>query len=525
MMEALTPFVARTDLSAHEPRRDPQPVSSQAWLMPLLVWSILPGLFAPLLALMLARPAHAQTQTQEQAVPRRTVQKSAGVPPLPDLALDRFPPASRAAIQPALDAARRATNDQAIVGRLGMTLQAWEQWEAAHATFLRARGLAGDRFRWAYLDAIVLQRLGRPEEAAAALKAALAARPDYLPARAKLAEALFDAGQADASARAFSALLKEPAAEPAAQFGLGRIAAAAGRHEEAIAHLQRAIALFPEYGAAHYALARSARALGRVDEAQQALKGHQAFGARWPGLPDPVLADVAALRSDARAALQRGRKLADAGEVTEAIAAYEEALTLDQPLQSQASAQAHAGLVSLYGRAKDWTRAETHYRAAIAFGAELEEAHYNYGVLLGLQDRWDESAAAYRQVLAINPRHPQAHNNLGHVLERSRAFDEAAAEYRRALEASPDFRLARFNLGRMLIALKRPQEAIAQLERLTQPRDAEAAPYLFALATAYIHTGQQDQGRKWASEARRLALEHGQQALAAAIDRELSRLK
>ena len=55
--------------------------------------------------------------------------------------------------------------------------------------------------------------------------------------------------------------------------------------------------------------------------------------------------------------------LADAGDVDWAIAAHEEALTRDPGL-----AQAHANLVSLYGRKRDWNQAEAHYRAAIALG-------------------------------------------------------------------------------------------------------------------------------------------------------------
>ena len=116
----------------------------------------------------------------------------------------------------------------------------------------------------------------------------------------KLAEALLEAGDLDESQRLFEALVREPAAEPAAEFGLGRIAAAEGRHDAAVAHLQRAVALFPEWGAAHYALALSYRALGRRDEAQRALERHAQYGARWPALEDPVLAAVTALRDDAR---------------------------------------------------------------------------------------------------------------------------------------------------------------------------------------------------------------------------------
>jgi tetratricopeptide (TPR) repeat protein len=477
------------------------------------------------------------------------------LPSLPVVALEEFPDASRAALQPAFERARRAPDDELSVGQLAMTLHAWEQWDAAHAAYQRAIGLAhaaargdeqarGQAWKWKYLDAVVLQRLARPNDAANVLRSRL--RPpgaavetpavvSYLPAKVKLAEALFDGGEVEESARLYGELVKEPAVEPIAELGLGRVAAAAGRPEEAARHFARAIALFPEFGAAYYGLARSARALGKTEESQRALERHQQFGARWPALDDPLLAEVAALRTDARASLQRGMKLAEAGDVPGAIAAHEAALTAlaassASPASSASSAsalsaaQAHVELITLYGRLSDWTKAEEHYRAAVTLGADLEEAHYNYGVLLGLQDRRDEAAAAYRRALDVNPLNPQARNNLGQLLERDRKYQDATAEYQRVVDVMPTFRLARFNLGRMLIALGRPQDAAIQLEHLTEPRDAETPRYLFALATAKIRAGQRDDGVKWAHEAKRLAVEHGQHDLAASIERDLAAL-
>jgi tetratricopeptide (TPR) repeat protein len=438
------------------------------------------------------------------------------LPPLPVVALDQFPEASRAALRPAFERANRAPGDEGAVGQLAMTLHAWEQWEPAHAAYQRAIGLSNDgrdAWRWKYLDAVVLQRLARPNDAANVFRSGTG---DYLPAKAKLAEALFDSGALEESARIYGELVKEPAAEPIAEFGLGRVAAAAGRHEEAARHFARAIELFPEFGASYYALARSMRALGKIDESQRALERHQQFGARWPALDDPLLAEIVAIRTDARAALQRGMKLAEAGDVAGAIASHEAALA------GSSAAQAHVELITLYGRLKNWAKAEQHYRAAVALGSDLEAAHYNYGVLLGLQDRRAEAAAAYRLALDVNPLNPQARNNLGQLFERDRKYEDAAVEYRQAVEVMPTFRLARFNLGRMLIALGRPRDAVVQLERLTEPRDAETPRYLFALATAKIHAGQRDEGVKWANEAKQLAAELGQQALAAAIERELA---
>jgi tetratricopeptide (TPR) repeat protein len=440
-------------------------------------------------------------------------------PPLPTLALDTYPPAAREAIARAHHDATARASDAEATGTLGRVLHAWEQWDAAHDAYRRAQALAPRTFEWPYLDAVVLQRLARPADAAAELRQALAITPDYLAARVKLAEALLDAGQLEESRQLFSAI-KDLEAEPSVELGLGRIEAAQGHHDAAIAHLQRAISLYPEFGAAYYALALSYRATGKRDEARAALAQHAQFGARWPAVADPVLATVTALRDDAGALLQRGVKLAGSGDLDGAIAAHEAALKIDPSL-----AQAHANLVSLYGRQRNWAMAEEHYRAVVALGVNVADTHYDYGVLLALQERWDDAAQAYRRAIELNPLHAQAHNNLGQILERTRQFDEAAAEYRRAIESQPTLRLARFNLGRMLIAMGRADEAVSELQKLTEPRDAEAPKYLFALSAAYMRGGHKDEGVKWATEARDLARHYGDTALADAIDRNLATIK
>jgi protein O-GlcNAc transferase len=441
-------------------------------------------------------------------------------PDLPALALDHYPPAAREALSRAHREAAERPADAEAAGALGRVLHAWELWDAARQAYARAHALARDTFDWLYLDAVVLQRLARHHDAATRLRQALDVRPDYLPARLRLAEALFDAGEIADSRPLFEALVGEPSVEPAAQVGLGRIAAVEGRHEDAVQHFERAVALFPELGAAHYGLARSYRTLRRTADAERALADHGRFGARWPRLDDPVLSVVTAQREDARALLQRAVALAEQDDIEGSIAGHLAALDADPTL-----GQAHANLVSLLGQVQRWDEAERHYRAAIAQGADIADAHYDYGIILSLQERWDDAEAAYRRALGANPLHAPARNNLGQTLERRQAFAEALAEYRHAVEAQPSFRLARFNLGRMLIALGEPRRAIDELEKLQQPRDAETPRYLFGLATAHIRAGDRDRGLAIAIEAQQLATELGQTELAAAIGREIARLQ
>ena len=442
------------------------------------------------------------------------------LPSLPDIALETFPSDARTALEAALAEARRNPRDAAAAGRLGITLQAWEQWEAAHLAYQRAQVLAPTSADWQYLDGMVLQRLVRPAEAAVAFQQALRLTPGLLPARARMAEVLFDAGDLDASARAYEALATQPAAAPVGELGLGRVAARQGRPADAVTHFERAIALFPQFGEAYYGLAQSLRALGRRDEARAALEQHRASGTRWPAIDDPLSARVSSVRDDPRAQLLRGLRLAEAGDVAGAIEAHEAALARNPSL-----AQAHANLISLYGRVGQWAKAEQHYKAVLVLGYNADEAHYNYGVLLGAQQRWSEAAAAFRLAVAANPLHAQAHNNLGQLLEGERKPDEALDQYRQAVAANPQFRLARYNVGRMLLAARRFDDAIAEFERLREPQDAEAPRYWYGLAVAHVQAGRRDEGLALAREARRLAEAFGQHELTAAIDRDMASLK
>ena len=77
----------------------------------------------------------------------------------------------------------------------------------------------------------------------------------------------------------------------------------------------------------------------------------------------------------------------------------------------------------------------------------------------------------------------------------------------------------------MLLAQGQPRAAVAEFEKLQQPIDGDTPRYVFGLATALVQAGDTEAGRRYAIEARQLAASFGQSDLAAAIDRELARLK
>jgi tetratricopeptide (TPR) repeat protein len=438
---------------------------------------------------------------------------------LPSIDTSSYPPAARESIARAMADAREHPADGARVGRLGMVLQAWEEWTNAAIAYERARAL-DSRFDWFYLGGIVASRQSRFADAVVLLTRAVQLSPESVPARLALADALYDTGSIDQSGKEYQSLLDVPAAEPHARYGVGRALAAHALHEEAVREFDRAVALFPEFGAAWYARGLSLRRLGKLDDAQASLARAQTLGTRWPAVDDPTLAAVRALRDDAGAHMTRGLSLERAGDLSGAIQEYETALASNPSL-----AQAHINLIGLYGRQRKWPEGEAHYRAAVALGSSLADAHYNYGVLLLTAGRLDDAGRAFEQALAANPHHAGAWNNLGQIHEARGQAADARDCYERAVAQAPADAIVRFNLGRMLIATHQYGDAIRHLEMIASEDHPERARFLFALATAHVLNGDVAGGRQLAIDARDLARARGQADLADAIDRDLARLR
>jgi superkiller protein 3 len=436
---------------------------------------------------------------------------------LPQLALDTFPDVSRRAIAPAYDAARAHPDAAAAVGRLAMTLHAWEQFDSSAAAYARARALER-RFDWFYLGGLVETRLGHHDAAARLLTDAVGLAPDSVAARLALADALIDAGDTDAAAREYTKLTNGPAA-PHAQYGLGRVREAHGDHSGAIAHLQTAVGLYPEFGAAWYTLGMAQRNAGRTDEARRSLARAQQYGARWPAVDDPLMARVRALRDDGPAHAERGLVLEKQGDIAGAILEYEHAVAAKPDLGS-----AHANLIALYARQQNWAKAEEHYQAALASGTALAEAHYNFGACLAMQRKKDAAADAFRKALALNPQYAAAWSGLGHLAEMDGRISDAETAYRKAAEQSPADPMVRFNIARLLIARQQYRDAIAELEPATTLDHPDRALFLFGLSTAHVLAGDIAAGREYAVQARDLARSRGQNELAAAIERDLAKL-
>ena len=435
-------------------------------------------------------------------------------------AVDAFLPHIRAQV---LDAHRKALasplNADAS-GYLGMVLHTYREYEVAAAWYTRARMLALEAVRWTYLLAVAQDKAGRSPEAIANLREVLRHASTYQPARIRLADLLFAAGQLEESRRLYEAVLRERPSSPEAHYGLARALAAKGEGSKAVGHYLEAVRLVPEFGAAHYALALVYRDLGEAEKTAHHLAWYRSHPLTEPPASDPWLVDVARLNMAPTVIIKRAESLIAEGRLDAAVGELERLVSVDPRNEP-----AHTGLAGLYGQLRQWDQAEMHFRRAIELNPNSLGAHFNYGRVLFERQQYDEAAKVIRRALEIDPHDPRSHTLLGRVLERQGRRAEAIRHYRLALEADPNQREAHYVLGLRLLADGNAKEGIAQLERTLTPLDARTPAYMRELAMAHERLGRRDRARSYLREASRQASAMGRVGLAASIDEERRRLE
>lgn len=249
--------------------------------------------------------------------------------------------------------------------------------------------------------------------------------------------------------------------------------------------------------------------------------------------------------------LENGKALQQAGRLTEAEAAYRQALELapqhpevlhllglvsyrldriPEALgylaaaieQQPASAVYRFNLGVISQKANRQEDAIAAYRKAVALNPRYIEAHINLGNALRAQGRLEESISSYRAALALNPSLAETHNNLGVALKEQGRVDDAIASYRRALELKPDHVEALNNIGLAQMETGTLRDAITSFQQaLTLMPGYQTARYNLGIAWSWA--GDDAKAVECLHQVARAKHDHGKPVVEPAIHR--SRLK
>ena len=182
---------------------------------------------------------------------------------------------------------------------------------------------------------------------------------------------------------------------------------------------------------------------------------------------------VADLPTSARAHVNYGTELQDAGRDDEAAKEFSEAIRLNP-----GSAKAQVNLGSLLMTKGELDDARSHFEQALRIEPRNAEYHSGYAYLLDQLGRKDDAAAECATAVRLAPKSPQAHYGYGAFLEKYGKPEEAIAEYRQTLQLDPNHVDTHIDLGNLLFengetaeAKDHFQKASALNPRLAQPHN------------------------------------------------------
>ena len=186
---------------------------------------------------------------------------------------------------------------------------------------------------------------------------------------------------------------------------------------------------------------------------------------------------VAVNRNSAAAYSNRGNVLEDLGRWEEALASYNRSISLRRD-----SVEAYNNRGNVLRRLNRWDEALANYQRAIALKADYAEAHYGLGCVLRELGRGDEALATFERALELRPDFAEAHFGRGNALRDLERWDDSLASYASALALRPDYAEANINRALVLQDLKRWDEALASFHRVisAQP-DCASAHYNLSL--------------------------------------------
>ena len=397
-----------------------------------------------------------------------------GVPELPDLATTE--PQVKAEIRRAHRALRDEPESAERWGHYASVLAVHEYLAEAVPAFETASRLDPQAFRWPYLLAVKLSG-DDPQRSLELLERAAALRDDYVPLHLRRAGLLERAGRPQDAEAAYRRALALDPANRHAHAGLGRRLTASGASEPARHHLERALADGP-LRAALAGLAQWHRRWGDLEMAERLARRAAALPLFEP--PDLLAAELERLGVSTTAVMRRVLALERAGRLRDARAILER-LVRDHP----ATAPGRSRLGEVHLAEGNPAAALAQFRAALNLAPDLVVARIGLGLALARSGRLPEAQKTFERLLEIHPASVRAHTGLAATLAEMGRLDGAAASFRRAVELAPENVMARLGYGKTLYYLGEPEQAHPILMAVAEPHGgAETAQVVDALGHA-----------------------------------------
>lgn len=319
-------------------------------------------------------------------------------------------------------------------GLMGQLYHAYLLLDAAAVCYQNALQLTSGSFPWRYALADVLRQQGKVTDAIAAYEHACGLQATNVACLTNLGKVYLDNND---TAKAQEVLIRAVALDPkaaAAHDGLGQLANAQGRFQDAVQHFETALTLVPAANRLHYTLALAYQRLNNTEKATFHMERRGTVGVK---VADPFSEQLEALTRGARIAVVRGRLAFQAGRYTDAAVEFRKAVEAEPQ-----SATARVNLATTLAQLGEGTAAVALLKETLRLQPDHGGAHYNLAVLLLQQQRLPEAVQHFRAALVADPHDRQAHIQLADALRQLGQQDEALVHYMKIADTDPSDELA-----------------------------------------------------------------------------------
>ena len=157
--------------------------------------------------------------------------------------------------------------------------------------------------------------------------------------------------------------------------------------------------------------------------------------------------------------------------------------------------RAHFNLGGFYFGQQDFTQAITHYKKATELAPDYSTAYNILGYAHRQNGAYSDAENAFKKYIELIPNDPNPYDSYAELLLKMGRFDEAITQYNKALAIEPTFLNSYFGIAAALTYEGKASEAQAQLQKITEKArsDGERRTALFGQMVVAADGGKFDQ--------------------------------
>lgn len=157
--------------------------------------------------------------------------------------------------------------------------------------------------------------------------------------------------------------------------------------------------------------------------------------------------------------------------------------------------RAHFNLGGYYFGQQEFTRAIDHYKKATEIAPNYSTAYNILGYAYRQNEAYSDAESAFKKYIELIPNDPNPYDSYAELLLKMGRFDEAITQYNKALSIEPTFLNSHFGIAAALAYQGKASEAQTELEKITAKArtDGERRTALFGQMVVAADAGKLDQ--------------------------------